>query len=122
MLINESNKQKIEDMIKQAEGKATVRTIGYRDIVDGIATLEMSLGIHKKDMIGIVADIDMNAQDFPRAYKYTPTSTHFTVIRKASGWDLKEVFRDTTRRYNHRFHVNLTDAAKQAIIESKCAF
>ena len=122
MLINESNKQKIEDMIKKAEGRATVRTIGYRDIVDGIATLENSLGIRKKDMIGIVADIDMNAQDFPMAYKYTPASTHFTVIRKASGWDLKEVFRDTTRRYNHRFHVNLTDTAKQAIIESKCAF
>lgn len=122
MLVKESNKTKINDIIKAAEGRATARTIDYWSIVRMIETLEKSLGIAKKHMIGIVADIDINAQDFPNAYKYTPQSTHFTIIRKTSGWDLQTVYRDTTRRYNHRFHVTLTEDAKKAIVESKTAF
>lgn len=122
MLVKEANKEKIADIIRTAEGRATARTITYGDITRAIAELEKSLGIAKKNMTGIAADIDYNAQDFPRAYKYTPESTHFTVTRKASGWDLTSVFRDTTRRWNHRFHVTLTDDAKMAIIASKEKF
>lgn len=122
MLIKETNKAKIENAITAAEGRATARTITWKDIVYSLERLEKSLGIHKKDMIGITADIDYNAQDFPRAYKYTPESTHFKVTRKSGGWDLLSVYRDTTRRDGHKFHVTLTDAAKQAIIETKTAF
>ena len=122
MLVKEANKEKIEDIIRTAEGRATARTISYERIVVAIAELEKTLGIAKKNMTGITADIDYNAQDFPRAYKYTPESTHILVTRKTSGWDLTNVFRDTTRRWNHRFHVTLTDDAKAAIIASKEKF
>ena len=122
MLIKYTNSEKIEKIIKEAEGRATARTIDYGSMSMAIDRLEESLGIPKKHMIGIVADIDVNAQDFPRAYKYTPESTHFRVIRKQSGWDLERVYRDRTRRYNHEFHVTLTEQAKEAIIESKSSF
>lgn len=122
MLIKEANKAKIENIIKTAGGKASVRTIRYGYIVESLENLEKFLGIRKKDMIGITADVDYHAQDFPNAYKHTPVSTHFTVVRKTSGWDLVSAERDTTRRHNHTFHVTLTDAAKQAIIESKMTF
>lgn len=122
MLIKEANKARIENIIKAAEGRSTVRTIEYRDIVKSLEILEESLGICKKDMIGITADIDYNAQDFPKAYKYTPESTHFMVTRKSGGWDLTSVERARTRRHNHTYHVELTETAKQAIIESKMTF
>lgn len=122
MLIKEANKEKIEAIIKATEGRATARTVTFRGMIKSLEILEESLGICKKDMVGITANIDTNAQDFPNAYKYTPMSTHFTVIRKASGWDLVSVSRDTTRRRKHRFHVTLTDEAKKAIIETKTAF
>ena len=122
MLIKEANREKIEAIIKAAEGRATARTISFWGMIGFLEILEESLGICKKDMVGITADIDINAQDFPNAYKYTPTSTHFTVVRKASGWDLVSVSRDTTRRRGHRFHVTLTDEAKEAIIKTKMAF
>lgn len=122
MLVKDSNRTKIEAIIKAAEGRATARTIDFPDIERCLAELEKSLGICKKAMIGITANVDPKAQDFPNAYKYTPESTHFTVVRKASGWDLVSVDRDVTRRYNHRFHVTLTDEAKEAIIKTKMAF
>lgn len=122
MLVKESNKEKIETTIKSAEGRATARTIIYRDIVHSLEKLEKSLGIRKKDMLGITADIDYNAQDFPKAYKYRPESTHFKVTKKSGGWDLISVYRDTTRRDGHKFHVTLTEDAKKAIVESKTTF
>lgn len=122
MLVKDTNRTKIESIIKAAEGRASVRTIKYSVIVESLEILEKSLGICKKDMVGVTADIDYHARDFPNAYKYTPVSTHFTVIRKASGWDLISVERARTRRHNHTYHVTLTDVAKRAIIESKTSF
>lgn len=122
MLIKEGNREKIEAAIRAAEGRATERRINYGDIVRAIAELEKTLNICKKDMTGITADIDYNAQNFPNAYKYTPKSTHITITRKNSAWDLERVYRDTTRREGRRYHLTLTEDAKRAIIKSKETF
>ncbi len=122
MLIKEGNRERIEATIREAEGRATARTITYGDITRAIAELEKALNICKKDMTGITADIDYHAQNFPNAYKYTPESTHITVTRKTSAWDLARVYRDTTRREGHRYHLTLTEDAKKAIIQSKEIF
>lgn len=119
MLVKESNMKKINEMIKKAEGRATTRTIEYKDIAYNIEDIEKTLGIPKKDMIGIVAYVDSNAQNFPNAYKYTPYSTQYTLERKASGWDLVAVKRGRTERRNRKFRLVLTDVAKEAIIISK---
>lgn len=97
--MKENNKKKINEMIKMAEGRATARTIDYQEVVDAIATLEYKLGIPKARMVGVTADIDVHAQVFASAYKYIPVSTHFTITRKKTGWDLVSVYRDTTRRH-----------------------
>lgn len=122
MLVKESNMKKINEMIKKAEGRATARTIGYKDIAYNIEDIEKTLGIPKKDMIGIVAYVDSNAQDFPNAYKYTPYSTQYVIERKASGWDLVEVERGRTERRKRKFRLKLTDIAKEAIVISKECF
>lgn len=122
MLIKDSNKIKIEKMIKEAEGKARERTIGFYDIFWAINMIESNLGIPKKYMEGIEADVDINAQNFPSAYKYTPKSTQFVMVKKKSGWDLRLVLRHTTRRENHRFQLKLTDMAKEALIKRHSEF
>ena len=122
MLIKESNRDKIEKMIKEAEGKARERTITYGDMIRAIDRIEGFLDIPKKYMEGIEADVDVNAQDFPKAYKYTPKSTQFIMIKKKSGWDLRLVLRHITRRHNHTFHLELTDLAKEAIIKTHSEF
>ena len=116
MLVNDKNKEKIEEMIKAAEGRATVRLLSYQSIIKSLSEIERTLGIKKKYMDGIKADVDVSAQNFPRAYKYTPESTHFKAVKKSNGWDLQSVYRARTRRENHRYHLELTEEAKAAII------
>lgn len=122
MIIKDANKAKIEEMIKKVEGRSTARTISYNDIVSDIECIEKELGIPKSHMVGIVANVDTNSQDFPNAYKYTPMSTQYVIERKPSGWDLKDVWRGGTRRYNNRYGLTLTDDAKAAIIKTKEVF
>lgn len=122
MIVKESNKDKINAMIKEVEGRSTARTIDYRDIVFNIATIERTLGIPKKYMVGIEVNVDKHAQDFPNAYKYTPYSTQYTIKRKASGWDLISVKRNRTRRLKQEYLLQLTDTAKEAIIKTKECF
>lgn len=117
MLIKESNKDKIEKMIKEAEGKAKERRINYDVVNHCIRQIEWRLGIPKKYMEGIEVSVDYWAQDFAKAYKYTPKSTHFKVVKKKTGWDLQWVDRLITRRSGHTYELELTDNAKQKIIE-----
>ena len=83
-------KSKVNDVIKNVEGRASARTITADDVFTAINYLEEKLNIPKKYMIGIKAAIDVNAQHFPSAYKYDPMSTIFEVERKSSGWVLTE--------------------------------
>lgn len=122
MLVKEANKEKINAMVKKAEGRSTARTIDFDTIVRDVRRLESVLDIPKKHMIGIKVDVDSNAQDFPNAYKYRPESTHYIITRKAAGWDISDIDRGTTRRANKRFLVLLTEDAEKAILESKRCF
>ena len=117
MIINDKNRDKISRMIVEAEGKASVRTITYEDILRDINEVESEIAISKKTMLGVSVDVDHHAHNFPAAYKYPPVSTHYTIIRMTRGWDLVRVSRETTRREGHRFSVTLTESAKTAIIK-----
>ena len=117
MIVNGKNKAKISKMIREAEGKASARTITYEDILNDIKWIEAEIAIPQKSMIGVSVDVDHHAQNFPSAYRYIPMSTHYTITKKPSGWDLMSVDRETTRREGHRFSVTLTESAKTAIIK-----
>lgn len=123
MLVKESNREKIEEMIKKAEGRARARTINYNDMTTALKKIEDRLRIKKKDMIGIRARVDIHAQNFPQAYRYyRPESTHFFVTKKSSGWDLTDVDRDWTRREGHGVVLYLPDETCKAIIQSNSEF
>ena len=122
IIVNEKNKDRIAEEITKAEGKARERRISYRSIVDAVTHIEKHLGIPKKDMLGIVVDVDDHAQDFPNAYKYTPSSTHFVVMRVSSGWALTFIGRCATRRGSQRYITKLTDVAKESILQKYIQF
>lgn len=122
ILINEKNADKINAAIKEAEGRASVRTVTFTEVMKSVKHIEMTLGIPKTKMVGIIADVDYHAQNFPNAYKYTPESTHFCMERKNSGWVLIHVSRETTRRMTQGYRLTLTETAKAAIIESMKEF
>lgn len=118
IVVKESNREKIEQAIKEAEGKATARTIDYTHIEHFIKRIEKRLNIPKKSMRGIVATVDYWADNFPSAYSYTPYSTHFTIEKVSTGWALVDVSRKATRRATQECILSLTEEAKEAIIAS----
>lgn len=120
--INPKNEEKINSFIAEKEGKARERKVEYSDIVSAIAAIEKKLGIPKKCMEGITAEIDIHAQDFPNAYKWRAESTQITILRKSSGWYLTYVSRYYTKRESQRYMVTLTEQAKDAIITSMKQF
>lgn len=91
---NESCK-KLEDAIREAEGRATARTITANGIILELLDITEKLHISKKAMNGIKLYCDTNAQSFPGAYKYIPQSTVFKAEFRNGSWRITEVKRDT---------------------------
>jgi hypothetical protein len=117
--IEEKNREKIEAIIAEKEGKARVRTIGYQEIYNLCKETEKHLGIPKKHMHGVKISGDPNAQCFPSAYKGIPESSHFEAEYSHGKWYLTRVYRYTCRQTVSRIDIKLTEDAKTALIASK---
>lgn len=123
IIINETNKAKIETVIQEVEGKASVRTITYNDIVKATQRIEKKLGIPKKYMEGVRYDVDLHAQNFPKAYKYRAESTQFIVEFSKGKWRLISIERYYTRTAGHDFRcVTMPEETKKAIVETMMDF
>ena len=110
--------RQLDDAIKQAEGRATARTLSATAVLDTLLSIDARFRFaHKKDKNGMVAEIDYHAQDFPRAYKYTPESTQFRAEYKRNAWYITDIRRDTCNKNGHKFIIKMPDALKAALIK-----
>ena len=93
---NANNVEKITAAINEAEGRATVRTITFDDILDAVAAIEEKLRriLPKKALAGLKFAVNPNAQTFPAAYNGVPMSTQFILERGSKAWFLVNVYRD----------------------------
>ena len=76
-------------------------------------------GINKNALDGTVVDYTF-AQKFPRAYKYTPDSTHFKLTYKRGEWRISGIGRHICPNcYNngYGYDLALSDAAKEAVLK-----
>lgn len=123
IIICEKNREAIESKIAEVEGKATARCLTYPALKLRIEQLEKTLGIAKKDMEGVKYDLDDNAQNFARAYKYKADSTHAVIERTGGKWRLTDVYRYTCRSEKYTFQcLKMPVAAETAILNSKRCF
>ena len=115
--INKDNGEKLKEAIKEAEGKATARVITVPEILRSIDDLQIKLDtlMKRKDQVGTTAWIDINAQSFPSAYKYTPESTCFSAKKTSSGWFMIGIKRATCT--NKEIILGLSDEQKSAIAD-----
>ena len=104
-------------ILTEVQKRCTARTISEDDIVRTLIEIEDDLKISKKAMDEIVAEVDINAQSFPSAYKYIPESTHFLARYKSGSWRLTRLGRNTTKSPKSAIRLLLTDAAKEALIK-----
>lgn len=108
---------KIGPVLTEVQGKATARTIEAWEIVEEACDIFNRLGVSKKNMDGVKASVDKNAQSFPRAYKYEPMSTVFDIeYGKSATPFITNISRIRCRTYE--YSIQLTDAAKEEIIRS----
>ena len=123
IIINETNKDKIKAAIQEVEGKATARTIDYDDIVRATQRIEKMLGIPKKYLEGIRYDVDLHAQNFPKAYKYKAESTQFVIEYLKGKWRLVSLERYYTRTAGHDYKcLGMPEETKKAIIKTVMDF
>lgn len=108
---------KLTEAIKDAEGRATVRTIDAADVCKSLLEIEQKLDISKKAMDGIKVAVDYHAQKFPNAYKHIPYSTQFSAEYKNGSWRLSGIAREETHSPGAAVTVAHTPESKAAILD-----
>lgn len=117
IIIDQAHAEKLTEAIKAAEGRATARTITAEDVIkecDRQLVRLYGLGASLDELDGTEIRVDINAQDFPNAYKYIPESTHFCATFSGKKWRLTYVCRNTCRK--NRGSVKVPEAAKKSIM------
>ena len=108
---------KIDEAIRKAEGRSTARTITSRELLEHLSCMQSWLqGIPMTAMEGVSVSVDLNAQDFPRAYKYTPESTWFDAGYNKGSWHLYDLYRYRTAASKHGTNIDLPEATKKAVL------
>lgn len=107
--------------LKDAQKRARERLVSAEEIIedtyDELQHFKMS-GVCKKNMAGSIITYLPGAENFPRAYKYTPQGTYFTIEFSKTGAYLIDIGRDDCSRESYGRRVNLTDTAKMDIIKN----
>lgn len=114
MKINITNEMKLAEAIKQAEGRATARTI----TVDDIKRQLEKIPVPKAKLDGTKVHYN-GAEHFPNAYKYRPESTHFIAENIKGKWYITDIYRDTCpNRETWRMSIKYSEAAKAWLLEN----
>ena len=117
IIVKTENAEKIQKAIDEAEGKARERKVTAKQLIACAEKLDKKLGIAPAHLKGVTARVDINAQDFPNAYKYIPESTVATFEHTGRAWALIDVKRDRTDIASKAVRLNLTDEAREWIVK-----
>lgn len=117
VVLKEKNRERIENELKTVQHRCTVRLISFDDIVKMSKKIKKYYNLSNKELNGCKFVVDVHAQTFPSAYKYTPESTKFILEFNNSYWKVLDVFRAETNKDGGVIEARLTELAKQAIIE-----
>ena len=117
IVLKEKNRKKIELELDAVQHRCTARLISFDDIVKMSKEIKNHYSLSNKDLDGCKFVIDVHAQTFPSAYKYTPESTKCILKFKSSYWKLLDIYRAETNKEGGIVEAQLTELAKQAIIE-----
>lgn len=120
IIINEHNRNKIEKALNEVQKRCTTRAINYFDIVHELKAVinQLCFVCTKKGLENTSVLIDVNGQNFPNAYKFSPESTQFGAIYLKGKWRLVYVGRDYCKSYAQRWNIYLSETAKQNILDS----
>lgn len=112
----ESNRTRINTELQRVQSRCEVRLVDFDDIRRFCQKIEWHLRISKKALEGVEAVVDIHAQNFPHAYKYTPDSTWVKVAYSNGCWHYIDAQRARTASEGHGYVLSLTRAAEAEIL------
>lgn len=120
VIINEHNKDKIEKALDEVQWRCKTRLIDYNDIINELKSVDeqFSKVCTKKAFENTEVLIDVNGQNFPNSYKFSAKSTQFRAVYSKCKWRLVYLDRDWCRTYSQRWHITLSDTAKECILQA----
>lgn len=104
----------LDMVLEDIQKRTTVRNIDSAHIIEWLYDYTQELNIPKKYMDGITVRVNLNAQKFPSAYKYTPESTWFMATYKSGSWRVIGIIRDTCTNCGRK--VTLPEEAQKALV------
>lgn len=124
VIVKENNKEKIDAIINEVEGKATSRRISSASVFDIVEELNKRLLplVCKKNLKGTKACVDYHAQDFAKSYNGVPLSTKVELEYNGKEWVLTGVDRCRTSSEASAFDIRYTEKAKQDIVKHMTTF
>ena len=114
------NLDKVKEALTKANGRAKERLAYPSDVVVAVLMVERHLekiGIPKNLWKGLMVEVDLRAQKFPRAYKWSADSTQFAIERRASGWFLVWTYRGACGEQKYKFSKPFTAEQEKAILK-----
>lgn len=115
--IIENNREKLENALAPANGKARERLAHFEDLEKAIGDIEREFDIPKCRMDGLRVHVDLYSQSVPRAYKYSMVSTQFTIEYGKNAVYLVDCERERVdEHFRYRVEV-FPDGVKEAILE-----
>lgn len=117
IVINEKNRERIAAALEEVQKRSKERTITVDQIMATPARLMDNYDIPAKAFDGSEFSIDLNAQDFPNAYKYRAQSTQYEIKHYSGTFHLMDIERNDTRRAYHTVKAKLSETTKKAILD-----
>lgn len=114
---------RITAALEAVQGRCKARTIDADDIKNAIAQMEGFFGIPKCKLDGLRIDCDVNAQNFPNAYRFVPESTIFSAENRKGKWYITSIRRAPTYAPTRAVQVcHMPEAMEEAIIARHSKF
>lgn len=109
--------------IKEAEGRATARTLHAESVNSTLAGVVVRYlnNMPKKAITGTRAIVHASTEKLPRSYKYRAESTQAEFAHDGKGWVLVNVCRDTLKQSSaakEGVELELSDTAKEWLLDS----
>lgn len=120
MKLTEKNLEKLQQLLDQAQGKATARTLDAHDLLDLADRAEArlaELGLCVADRKGARVAYHMGL-NLPNSYKFCPEYTTARIGRRATGWFLEYAKRTGgSNKQAERLDVTLTAEQRDRALE-----
>jgi hypothetical protein len=123
IIIHDKNRDKINEILKQGQGKARERKIeSYEELMGLIEKYTKNIKIPKKHWYNCQLIINVGAGHFASKYNGVPCGTHIELIGRKDGKFILCTIGRIVVKDKKPYYFKMTDIAKKHILENMNVF